>query len=75
MRRIGLTFFLSAIGWAAAAGAWEVRYSPVHPSFDQEILIQIRGAKQGAILHWGVNAVGAIWEPAIPAYRPQGSVM
>lgn len=74
MKRAGLAFFLSTMG-LFSAGAWEIRYSPVHPSIDQEILIEIRGATQGATLHWGVNAVGMIWEQAIPEYRPAGSVM
>jgi 1,4-alpha-glucan branching enzyme len=75
MKRAGLAFFLSVLGLSVTAGAWEIRYSPIYPSFDQEILIEIRGASQGATLHWGVNAVGNIWAQAIPEYRPPGSVM
>ena len=57
------------------AGALDIRYAPLHPSRDQEIQIEIRGADQGATLHWGVNAVGLAWEQAIPEYRPAGSAM
>ncbi|HRZ11293.1 MAG TPA: alpha-amylase family glycosyl hydrolase [Kiritimatiellia bacterium] len=60
---------------ALPAGAWDIRYSPVYPSIDQEIQIEIRGATQGAMLHWGVNAVGMIWDQAIPEYRPPGSIL
>ena len=66
---------LWAAGCAAAAGAMEIRHSPLYPGQDQEIRIEIRGASQGATLHWGVNAVGLEWEQAIPEYRPAGSRM
>ena len=62
-------------GCAAAAGAMEIWHSPLYPGQDQEIRIEIRGASQGATLHWGVNAVGLEWEQAIPEYRPAGSRM
>ncbi len=65
--------FLCAAGWALAAGAAEIRHSPLYPGKDQEIQIEIRGASQGATLHWGVNAVGLEWEQPIPEYRPPGS--
>ncbi len=53
----------------------EIRYRPLYPGQDQEIQIEIRGASQGATLHWGVNSVGLAWEQAIPEYRPPGSVL
>ena len=62
-------------GWAMTAGAMDIRRSPLHPGQDQEIRIEIRGADQGATLHWGVNAVGLEWERPIPEYRPAGSAM
>ena len=69
------TVILCAAGWALAGRAMEIRYAPLHPGRDREILIEIRGASQGATLHWGVNAVGLEWEQAIPEYRPPGSAM
>jgi 1,4-alpha-glucan branching enzyme len=62
-------------GWVSLAQATEVevRHSPLYPSIDDVIHIEIRGAPQGGVLHWGVNAVGVFWEEAIPAYRPEGS--
>ena len=65
-----------AVGWWATAGhAFDIQCSPLHPSQDQAIQIEIRGVAQGATLHWGVNAVGLEWEQAIPEYRPPGSAM
>lgn len=70
-------FFLICAGIAASVGAeeFEVRYSPLHPSLNDVIQIEIHGASQGGTLHWGVNAVGTIWAEAIPEYRPAGSEM
>lgn len=62
-------------GWAWAALAVDIHTSPLYPAQDQAITIEVRGASQGAVLHWGVNAVGLEWEPAIPEYRPAGSAM
>lgn len=64
---------LACLGWMADAQAYEVRYRPLYPSLNDEITVEIRGAEQGATLHWGVNAVGTLWEQAIPEYRPAGS--
>jgi 1,4-alpha-glucan branching enzyme len=50
-----------------------VSHSPANPSLNDVVVIEISGADQGGVLHWGVNAVGTIWEQAIPAYRPEGS--
>lgn len=58
---------------AAVAAEFEVRYEPPRPSLDDVVHIEIHGATQGGTLHWGVNAVGTLWENAIPAYRPEGS--
>ncbi len=58
---------------ATAASALEVRHHPTRPSLNDVITVEISGAQQGAILHWGVNAVGTLWEQAIPEYRPPGS--
>jgi 1,4-alpha-glucan branching enzyme len=66
------------MGFAGAAMSDEninVRYTPLYPSLNDMIHIEITGATQGGVLHWGVNAVGGAWEEAIPAYRPKGSVM
>ena len=60
---------------AASSAALDYRYCPAAPSMDQEITIEIRGASQGAVLHWGLNPVGLGWEQAIPEYRPAGSEM
>jgi hypothetical protein len=51
---------------AGSGFGWDVRYRPLYPSLNDEITIEIRGAEQGATLHWGVNAVGAMWEQALP---------
>lgn len=60
-------------GLAGTGFAWEIRYRPLYPSLNDTITIEIRGAEQGATLHWGVNAVGTLWEQALPEYRPAGS--
>lgn len=53
----------------------QLYHQPLNPSINDVITIEIHGASQGAILHWGVNAIGTIWEQAIPEYRPAGSVI
>ncbi|HMP76402.1 MAG TPA: alpha-amylase family glycosyl hydrolase [Kiritimatiellia bacterium] len=58
---------------AACAAEFEVRYSPLYPSVDDVIQIELHGVTQGGTLHWGVNAVGTIWEMPLPTYRPDGS--
>ncbi len=70
-------FFLLLMLFGAArwAGAFEVIVRPLYPSLHDVITVEIRDASQGATLHWGVNAVGTLWEQAIPEYRPAGSVM
>lgn len=60
---------------SVAARSVEVRYAPLYPSLHDRIRIEIHGCTQEGTLHWGVNAVGGIWEEAIPEYRPAGSVM
>ena len=67
--------FLALVLLSVPASAFDIRHRPVYPSQDQKILIEIRGATQGATLHWGVNPVGGIWEEAIPEYRPAGYKM
>ncbi|MCS6771112.1 MAG: alpha-amylase family glycosyl hydrolase [Kiritimatiellae bacterium] len=70
-----LFVLMGAIAWVGEVMADSVRivHSPPNPSIHDPITIEIHGAKQGAILHWGVNAVGTLWEEAIPAHRPPGS--
>ena len=75
MKRFIKTIFLGVFAWALSSRAVEIRYRPLHPGQDQPIQIEIHGATQGAVLHWGVNAVGLVWEQAIPEYRPAGSAM
>mgnify|MGYP003585382385 CR=1 FL=1 len=70
-----MSSILAALVLAVTAGAMEVRHSPLYPSRDDVITVEIRGATQGATLHWGVNAVGTLWEEAIPEYRPAGSIL
>lgn len=53
----------------------EVSHAPAQPSINDVIHIEISGGTQGGIIHWGVNAVGTVWEQAIPPYRPEGSEM
>lgn len=73
MLRIPTILLTLCVGWRAAAEEIEVRHHPVYPTINDVIEIEIHGAKQGATLHWGVNAVGPLWEQAIPPYRPPGS--
>ncbi len=74
MRRFFAVLLLFFIGSAfVGAEEVEVHFRPLNPSLNDRIEIEIRGATQGATLHWGVNAVGTLWEQAIEAYRPEGS--
>lgn len=75
MKRFTGTFYIWLLFGLLEAGAVEIGHVPLYPSREQEILVEIRGAEQGAVLHWGVNAVGLQWEQAIPEYRPEGSRM
>lgn len=72
MKRCAL-FLIATLLSVGQAVAFEVRYQPLYPSLNDEITVEIRGADQGATLHWGLNAVGTLWEQAIPEYRPAGS--
>jgi len=58
---------------AFEVSAFEVRHSPLYPSRDDVITVELRGVEQGATLHWGVNAVGTLWEQPISEYRPEGT--
>ena len=60
MTKRSIPIFIAMLLAAAQAVAFEVRYKPLYPSLNDEITIEIHGADQGAILHWGVNAVGAL---------------
>lgn len=66
-------FLLSLSLLASSAGAFDVKFRPAYPSVDDVITVEVHGAKQGATLHWGVNAVGAQWEEPLQEYRPAGS--
>ncbi len=66
---------LFALSPVARADDITVHHTPLNPSLHDEIRIEISGAQQGGVLHWGVNAVGVQWEQAIPPYRPEGSEM
>ncbi|MCZ7592089.1 MAG: hypothetical protein M5U15_07995 [Kiritimatiellae bacterium] len=72
-----MRFLLFLLNFGLLTGAlaenFEVHYTPLRPSFDDVVEIEIRGVTQGGTLHWGVNAVGTVWEQAIPPYRPDGS--
>jgi 1,4-alpha-glucan branching enzyme len=70
-RLIAATLFVSVL----SARAFEVRHSPLYPSLHDTIRIEVSGCTQPGTLHWGVNAVGGIWEEAIAEYRPPGSEM
>lgn len=58
-----------------AARAAEVAFEPRNPTRDDRIAILVLNCAQGGVMHWGVNARGNSWQQAIPAYRPEGSVM
>ena len=73
MTRRFLAIFGMLVALAGPGSAFEVRHRPLYPSLDDVITVEIRGADQGATLHWGVNAVGTLWEQALPEYRPAGS--
>lgn len=72
-----IVFSVSIFLLASAVGsrALEMRHQPLHPTLNDVIHIEILGCSQPGTLHWGVNAVGTAWEQALPAYRPEGSVM
>ena len=69
-----LLFLLPVLLLALNAHAFDVKSRPLYPSINEVITIEIHGATQGATLHWGVNAVGTMWEEALPVYRPDGSI-
>lgn len=74
IRRLAVLFAVVGVATAALASI-EITHKPFYASLDDRIRIEIRGATQGGVLHWGVNAIGTQWEEAIPEYRPEGSVM
>lgn len=73
--RLASVFLAGLLGTAATAEELVIRHSPLYPSIYDTITIEIPDAKQGGTLHWGVNAVGGLWEQAIEPYRPEGSAM
>ncbi len=59
-----------ATGGSGNAG---VAWTPTNPAASDSIVIVMRGATQGARLHWGVNADGSDWQTPAAAYQPVGT--
>lgn len=58
---------------SGGTGSTTVSWSPVDPSIDSVIIIEVTGATLGASLHWGLTVGGTAWTSPDPAYWPAGS--
>jgi len=56
-------------------GGSGVSWSPASPTQNDTILITIKGASQGAKLHWGINYSGSVWQKPDSVYWTPGSAL
>ncbi len=61
------------VGTHSGSGTTGVSWTPVAPTVDDSITINVAGATQGGLLHWGVNNSGSTWQQPNSVFWPAGS--
>ncbi len=73
----GQDFFIpvSGSGGGGGGGVETVIWSPLNPTTNDTLLIEVQYAQKAGNLHWGITTGGTPWLTAATAYWPAGSAL